>query len=193
MNTDPKDASNLNLDNIIPATLEDLSEDDQREIERELEEEKAERLKVKLAGYLKTRNGFIKKVPAPNLTAASSTEVNKSPEEIAHLVDVSVASKYGSDMANAARTVTQLANKFEEFETSLPHKIRSLLLQTNGENFGKNLAPLDNGSQPSNMHTPGVLANVTQPAINNVQGSQNYVSSAGNNFVPSIATPIVSV
>jgi hypothetical protein len=38
MDNDPRgDASNLNPDNIIPVTLDDLSEDDRLEIERKLE------------------------------------------------------------------------------------------------------------------------------------------------------------
>ena len=88
---DDADASNLNPDNIIPITLDDLSEDERRELERELEEQKAEALKLKLRGYLKTRSGVIvKKVTAPIPSPALDSKVS---EEIAHQVDVSVASK----------------------------------------------------------------------------------------------------
>ena len=55
MITDPKDVADLNPDNIIPVTFEDLSEDDRRTLEQELEEMKAQRLKQ----YFKTRNGEI--------------------------------------------------------------------------------------------------------------------------------------
>jgi hypothetical protein len=61
------DTSNLSSDNIIPVTLDDLSEAERQELERELEEQKAEALKLRLSGFLKTRNGVVvKKVTAPS-------------------------------------------------------------------------------------------------------------------------------
>jgi hypothetical protein len=48
----------------------------------------------------------------------------------------------------------------------------------------------------NNTYTSGTSANVnvTQPhiAVNNNQGGQNYASKSANNFLPSVATPIVS-
>jgi hypothetical protein len=197
MITDPKDAADLNPDNIIPVTFEDLSEDDRRTLEQELEEMKAQRLKQ----YFKTRNGAIKKVIAPNPTAASGTEVCKSTEEIAHLVDVSVGSKYGSESANTARAITQLSSDFnqfkEQFETNLPRQVRSAVLQINDEHRDKQPIPLENSkfiNSQSVMHTPSISANVTQPSVdlNNSQGGRAYASISANTFVPSAAPPIVS-
>ena len=59
MSTDPKDGSDLNPNNIIAVTLEDLPEDERQKLEQELEEERVEKLKQKLAGFQRTRNGVI--------------------------------------------------------------------------------------------------------------------------------------
>jgi hypothetical protein len=57
MITDPKNTSDLDPDNIIPVTFDDLSKEDWREFKRGIEEEKAARLKQ----YFKTRSGAVKK------------------------------------------------------------------------------------------------------------------------------------
>jgi hypothetical protein len=172
MDIDNKNASDLDPDNIIPVTLDNLSEEDRRELERELEDEMAEARKLKLSGYFKTRSGAVKKVTAPK-PPVHGTKVINSDEELAHLIDVSVASKYGSDMVDATRTITQLASKFDEFkeqfskeiENSLPRQIRSLMYD---ENSGKAPIPPENSSfinLHSNTHTPGASASAMQPQI----------------------------
>ena len=202
MSTESKNGSDIDPENVIAVTLDDLSEDVRRELEEELEKEKVERLKLKLAGYAKTRNGVVKKVvPSP-----SDAQVKNSTEEIAHLIDVSVASKYGSDMENTTRTITQaVANRLEEFkeqfnkdlEKCLPGHVRSLVLQVNDEYSGKRPMPPDSSrfnNFPSNIHTPSASANAMQPHVplnNNLDG-RNYVGSSANNFVPSTTAPIVS-
>jgi hypothetical protein len=200
MDNDTGDASNLNPDNIIPVTLDDLSKDDRLEIKRKLEEQKAEALSSMLTGFSKTRSGAVKKVTTPNPPPATDTKVRNT-EEIAHLIDVSIASKYGDDMAKATRTVTEISSKFDkirgQFETSIPHQVCSLVLQLNNENSQKNLMPLDNSrfaNLQNNMHTPVAPANVMQPHIaeSSNQGGRNYASGSANNFTPSVAVPIVS-
>jgi hypothetical protein len=47
--------------NTIHVAMEDLTEEDQKELERELEEEMAERQCKKLACFQKTRHGVVKK------------------------------------------------------------------------------------------------------------------------------------
>ena len=63
---------------------------------------------------------------------------------------MSVASKYGSDMENTTRTITQaVANRLEEFkeqfnndlEKCLPGHVCSLVLQVNDEYSGKRPMP----------------------------------------------------
>jgi hypothetical protein len=85
----------------------------------------------------------VKKVMAPSPSPALDAKVSNPNQEIAHLIDVFVFSKYGSDIINGARTITQLVSKFEKFETSLPHKVGSFIAAKNDENSGKNLVPLD--------------------------------------------------
>jgi hypothetical protein len=78
-------------------TMEDLTEVDKKELEKELEEDMVERQRKKLACFQKTHHNFIKKV---DTTAASGTKVDYplSPKDLVQLVDVSVASKYGTDL-----------------------------------------------------------------------------------------------
>ena len=49
MSTESKNGSDIDPENAIAVTLDDLSEDVRRELEEELEKEKVERLKLKLA------------------------------------------------------------------------------------------------------------------------------------------------
>ena len=78
MENSPKDGSQIDTDNVIAVTLDDLSEEGRREIERELEGERLGSLQRKLAGFQKTRNGVINKVAAPVSSASPSTDVSKS-------------------------------------------------------------------------------------------------------------------
>jgi hypothetical protein len=62
--------------------MEDLAEEDQRAIKRELKEEMAKRRHKKLVCFQKTRHDVIKKA---DTTAASGTKVNSSslsPEDL---------------------------------------------------------------------------------------------------------------
>jgi hypothetical protein len=83
--------------NAINVAMEDLAEVDRREIEWELEEELAEIWRRKLACFQKSCNDIIKKA---DTTMTSSTKVNAqlSPEDLVHMVDMSVVSKYGADL-----------------------------------------------------------------------------------------------
>lgn len=132
-------------DNIVPVTLEDLSEEERKEIQRELEEEM--RQKLKLAAYHKTRNGVIKKL---NFIPPHNPEVSKpiSAEEIAHLIDASVASKFG--ISNSMTNITHEINDsfiskldefkerfYKNFDSNLPREVRSVMLQVNDEQLRK--------------------------------------------------------
>ena len=133
------DAAAIDPKNIIEVKLDDLSEEDRRQLEQELEEEKADWMKQKLACFQKTRNGTLKKV---------INEVNKSScsNEIANLIDTSVASKFGTDMSYMAQTITEtvrndLAMFKEQFsrdiQNSLPCQIRTEVLHINDEHSRK--------------------------------------------------------
>jgi len=114
----PKDGSTVDPDNIIAVMLEDLSEEDRREIEQEHEEDRLKNLQKKLAGFRKTRNNAVYKVALPASSASPSTEVSAPlSEEIGHLIDASVASKYGTQIENLTRTLNDsLFGKFDEFK-----------------------------------------------------------------------------
>jgi hypothetical protein len=93
-------STEVNNDNIIGVEMGDLTEKDRKELElelqREMEEVVAERRKKKLGCFPKTRSGVVKKGD----TVKASTPVN-SPftlEELVHMIDVSVNSKYGADL-----------------------------------------------------------------------------------------------
>jgi hypothetical protein len=83
--------ASVHAKNTINVVMEDLTKEDNKEIERELEEEVAEMRRRKLACFQKTSNNIIKKT---NMAAASRTKVNSqlSPEDLVHMVDMSVAS-----------------------------------------------------------------------------------------------------
>ena len=117
MITDPNNNSDISPDNIIPTAMEDLSEKDRLEIERVLGEQR----KMMLAGFQKTRNGVIMKLATPSAISSISdllgTEVKQSNEDLAHLIDASVASKFGSNMADMMHTLSKsMADKFEELK-----------------------------------------------------------------------------
>jgi hypothetical protein len=100
------DNSGVNPSNVIEVVMGDQSEKDQRdldlELQHEMEEEMAERQKRKLACFQKTRHGVVKK----GYTVKASTPVNSlfSLEELVHMIDVSVNSKYGADLEGITYT-----------------------------------------------------------------------------------------
>ena len=196
MSSEAKDDNKADPENIITVTLDDLSEDDRREVEREVEKEMVQRRKLMLAGYQKTRNGVIKKVPVSSSSDLFSAEVKNSTKEIDHLVDVSVVSKHGSDMESI---ITQaVANTFEEFKERLSKDLENnLVLQINNDFSKKKLMPFENSgflNLSSNIYTPSASASVVQPYVplNNDQCGRNNMSISANNFSSSVASPVFS-
>jgi hypothetical protein len=102
---DPKEArtsvavdnTGVHAKNAINVEMEDLNDDNRKMVEQELEQEMAELRRRKLACFQKTCSDVIKKA---DTAAASRVKVNSalSPEDLAHMVDMSVASKYGDDL-----------------------------------------------------------------------------------------------
>jgi hypothetical protein len=70
----------------------------------------AEARRKKLACFQKTCTGVIKKT-IPTIiatpTATSMVTPNLTPEELVKFMDVMVASKYGNDLMNFTRTITE--------------------------------------------------------------------------------------
>jgi hypothetical protein len=83
------DGTGVHVKNAINVAMEDLAEEDRKEVERELEEEMAEIRRRKLACFQKTRNDVVKKV---EVVSATNTKVMfpLSPKDLVHMVDVSM-------------------------------------------------------------------------------------------------------
>jgi hypothetical protein len=99
----------------------------------------AERRRKKLACFQKTQSGVIKKGD----TMKASTLVN-SPftlEELVHMIDVSVSSKYGADLEVITRSLTDsvkgsvesLRLEFKQESKKVPRKVRAMVQQVLGE------------------------------------------------------------
>jgi uncharacterized protein YjaG (DUF416 family) len=129
--TDPKglkaatttDGVGILAKNAIDVAMEDLAMEDQKEVEQQLEEEMVELRRKKLACFQKTHNGVIKKA---DTAVATSTKVNAqlSPEDLVHMVDVSMASKYGADLTQFTRVVAEdMRNTLDAFKTDLNNNL----------------------------------------------------------------------
>jgi hypothetical protein len=75
-------------------------------------------------------------------TAAPTVTPNLTPEELVKFMDVAVASKYGNNLTNLTRTITEeVRSNFDAFKTdlqnTLPRQIRSVVQQVHGESQGK--------------------------------------------------------
>lgn len=177
------DGSAVDPKNIIAVTLEDLSEDQRQEVLRQHDEE----LKKLLAAYQKTRNGVIKKV-IPEVSKPTSAE------EIAHLIDISVASKYGADMSHMSREFAQsMSDKFQSFENSLPHQIRSIVHQIIDGHHEKQPLSSDNVNSAclpdtvlQSSTSAGILQTPSFPNVNQDGRNSNAVSAGSS--VPSVST-----
>jgi hypothetical protein len=91
------DGADVHVRNTISVAMEVLAEEGRKAVEQELEKEMVEIRRRKLVCFQKTRGGGIKK---SDTAAASGAKVNSqlNPEDLAHMIDVSVAGKYGADL-----------------------------------------------------------------------------------------------
>jgi hypothetical protein len=107
-------------------------------------------------------HGIVKKVDA---VAASGTKVNSScpsHEDLVQLIDVSVVSKYVTDLTQFMRVVAEdMSNTLETFKTDLnncfPRQVRLVVQQIQGEGQGKRLV-----ESPSTPHPGGGGARPTK-------------------------------
>jgi hypothetical protein len=136
--TNPKDSAartDVGPHNTIGVAMEDLPEAERRALEKELEEEMAEARRRKLGRFQKTRTGVIKKTIPTITTMATATPTvipNLTPEELVKFMDVAVTSKYGNDLINFTRTITEeVCSTLDTFKTDLqnmlPWQIRSIV------------------------------------------------------------------
>jgi hypothetical protein len=84
------DSTGIHVKNTINIVMEDLAEEDRKEVEQELEEEMVEIRRRKLACFQKTRNSVVKEAET---ASATNTKVTfpLSPKDLVHMVDVSMA------------------------------------------------------------------------------------------------------
>jgi ribosome recycling factor len=87
------DGASVQAKNAISVVMEDLTEADRKDAMHKLKEELAEIRNWKLACFRKTRNRVVKKVDTMTASPVKVTS-HLSPEDLVHMVDVSVASKY---------------------------------------------------------------------------------------------------
>jgi hypothetical protein len=127
--------------NKIGVAMEDLPKVETWVLEKELKEEMAEVRRRKLLCFQKTCTGVIKTtIPAIRTTATTTSTVtpNLTPEELVKFMDVAIASKYGNDLTNFTRTITEeVRSTLYTFKTylqnMLPRQIRPVVQQVQGE------------------------------------------------------------
>jgi hypothetical protein len=126
-----RDGVGVQARNEILVAMEDLAKADRKELEKELEEEMTEMWRWKLVCFQKTRNGVVKKADTSVVTGAK-VNTQLSPEDLIHMVDVSVASKYEADLTQFTHVVAEdMLSTLDAFKndlnSSLPRQVRSLV------------------------------------------------------------------
>jgi hypothetical protein len=126
-----RDGVGVHARNEILVAMEDLAKADRKELEKELEEEMTEVWRWKLVCFQKTRNGVVKKADTSVVTGAK-VNTQLSPEDLIHMVDVSVASKYEADLTQFTHVVAEdMLSTLDAFKndlnSSLPRQVRSLV------------------------------------------------------------------
>jgi hypothetical protein len=161
--------------NVIKVTMEDLTEADMKEIEEEIAREMEEKRNERLACFGKTKNGVIKQTVGAS-TSGKKVSSFVTCEELAHMIDTSVASKYGVDVTEITRMIFEgVRNSFDAFRSefkqdisnNMPRQIRSIVQQIQEESQGKRAA-----NSPS---TPGfgiaVAPNTIDASAKDTSGS----------------------
>jgi hypothetical protein len=125
--------------NTIDMAMEDLPEAERAALEKELQEEMTAARWRKLACFQKTRTRVIKKTAPTVMTSTTTATIstitpNMTPEELVKFMDIVVASKYGIDLSNFTRVITDdVCSTLESFKTdlqsTLPRQIRSIVQQ----------------------------------------------------------------
>jgi hypothetical protein len=111
------DKSEVHPLNMIKGTMEDLTEADRKEIEDEIAREMEEKRNERLAFFRKTNNGVIKQTVGAS-TFGKKVSSSITCEELAHMIDTSVASKYGADVTEITRMISEgVRNSFDAFRS----------------------------------------------------------------------------
>jgi alanyl-tRNA synthetase len=150
--------------NVVKVTMEDLTEADRKEIEEEIAREMEEKRNERLACFRKTKNGVIKQIGGAS-TSSKKVSSSVTCEELAHMIDTAVASKYGTDVTEITHMISEgVRNSFDTFRSefkqdmnnnNMPRQIRYIVQQVQGELQGKRVenlsyAPSYNGAVARN-------------------------------------------
>jgi hypothetical protein len=138
----------------------------------------------KLACFQKTHTGVIKKTVLAIRTTVTATHTvipNLTPEELVKFMGVAVASKYGNNLTNFTRTITEdVRSTLDTFKTdlqnTLPQQIRSIMQQVHGESRGKQSDLEPRTPYPSSTSAPG---NTGTLYLGNTTASGNPSNVAG--------------
>jgi hypothetical protein len=154
----------------------------------------AEIWRRKVACFQKMCNNVVKK---SDMAAVTNTKVNAdlSPGDLVHMVDVSVASKYGADLTQFTWVIMEdMRSTFDalkqDLNSSLSRQVRALVQQINGESQAKRVEETHmnpNLNQPSSQGNSGMLANVNQPSSGfnlNLQQPFYQTKAYGPNMTP---------
>jgi hypothetical protein len=149
--------------NTIGVAMEDLPEAKKRALEKKLEEEMTEARRRKPACFQKTCTRVIKKTILAIMTMITVTPMvtpNLTPKELVKFMDVAIASKYGNDLMNFTRTITEgVCSTLDTFKTdlqnTLPRQIRSVVQQVHRESEVKQLDLEPSTPYPSSTSAPG--------------------------------------
>jgi hypothetical protein len=133
--------------NMIVVAMEDLSEAERAALKKELQEEMAAARRRKLMCFQKTCTGVIKKTALTIMTTktmamTSTVTPNMTPKELLKFMDVAVARKYGNDLPNLTRVITNdvhstLESFKNDLQNTLPRQIVSIVQQVQCEAQGK--------------------------------------------------------
>jgi hypothetical protein len=181
------DGAGIQAKNVIGVVMEDLAMANGKEVEQELEAKLAELQWRRLVCFQKTRNIVVKK---GDTTTASSAKVNSylSPEDLSHMVDVLISSKYGEDLTHLTRVMADAMRNMldalrQDLNGSLPRQVRSMVQQINGETQGKHVEVLPTTPNPNNdasQVNTSTLANLNQPGTEgNLNLQQPFLSNNG--------------
>jgi hypothetical protein len=136
----------IDLKSMIRVGLGDLPDEDQHrikeEMRREMEEVEATKMCDKLACYQRTRGGVVQKGDTAKATAPKVNPSSLTPEDLVHLVDVSVASKYGADLAQLMRILAEDMRHMldlykQDLDNGLMRLVKSVVKEVMGNTQGK--------------------------------------------------------
>jgi hypothetical protein len=126
-------------------------------------------MRKNLACYQKTRSSVVQKADTAKATTSKVSTSSLSLEDLVHLEDVLVASKYGSDLAQLTRALA------EDLDDNLPRQIWSVVKDVIDNMQGKQTTDFASAVMPQVMALHGGVTNAaggyqnTQPANLNLQ------------------------